>query len=279
MRGRRRKGGRARGGLPALALAVLAGCAAAPGPGPVAPPPTGPAAEAFRADLPAGDTAWSNDSLAALFVTLVFEAEWGARRERLVRLEPPLTVALEGPGAEAHAPFLAEYLAYLRRHAGLDITRARGGAALTIRLVPGEAFRRLLPGAACTLVPGALDWARYAADPARLGGRALIAADRLAAVTIFVPGDAAPYRIRACLLEEIAQGLGPINDLYGLSDSIFNDDFAHLWPTRLDLMMLRLLHAPGMETGLSRAEAERHARAVLDQIGRASCRERVSFTV
>jgi len=252
------------------ALALAAACAAPTTKVPQAPP----AEPALYTALPAGDTAWSNRSLAALLATLVFEAEWGGRRAHLVRFEAPVRVALEGPGAQRHAGFLAGYFAYLRRHAGIDIALAPLGRMLVIGFVPGGDFRALLPGAACTLVPGDRAWADFAADPDRLGGRALIAARRVEAMTIFLPADAAPWRVRACLLEEIAQALGPINDLYGLGASIFNDDFAHLWPTRLDLLMLRVLYASEMRTGLAPTEAEARARAVLDRINPAGRRAR-----
>ena len=46
-------------------------------------------------------------------------------------------------------------------------------------------------------------------------------------VAVFLPADAAPQELRDCLHEEIAQALGPLNDLYRLPDSIFNDDNVH----------------------------------------------------
>jgi len=33
-----------------------------------------------------------------------------------------------------------------------------------------------------------------------------------------------PQEVRDCLHEELAQALGPLNDLYRLPDSVFNDD-------------------------------------------------------
>ena len=254
----------------AALLLLLAACTgAAHGPGPPVPLPA-----PLGDRLPAGETARSNRSLAALFARLTFETEWGGARPGLLRYEAPVTAALEGPGAAAFAPFLRRYLAYLRRHAGLAVALGRQGANLHLRFVPGGAFRDLLPGAACTLVPGSPGWTAFRAAPARLGGEALLAQRRIRAMTIFLPADAAPHRIRGCLMEEIAQALGPVNDIAGLSDSIFNDDAAHLWPTRLDLLMLRVLHDPAMATGLPRAEAERRARRVLDRLNPAGPRAR-----
>ena len=180
-----------------------------------------------------------------------------------------MTARIDGPGAAALAPFLRRYLAWLRRHGGLDIALGRAGANLHLRLVPGAAFAARLPGAACALVAGDRAWPpRPAAPPGPAEGGALTA------MTIFLPADAAPHRLRACLIEEIAQALGPVNDIPGLGDTIFNDDDAHLWPTRLDLLMLRVLYDPALESGLARAEAERRARRVLGRINPAGRRAR-----
>ncbi len=250
-----------------LALAALAACAAPRLPDVAAPiPPRAPAEPVLHARLPAGHTAYDNASLARLFVTLTHDTEWGGARPHLVRFEAPVAVRMEGRGAAAHRGFLAAYLGYLRQHAGVAIGPGEAGANMFVRLVPGADFRVLLPAASCVLVPGDRAWGAFANAPDRMGGLAMAAARRIEAVTIFIPEDAIPADLRRCLLEEIAQGLGPLNDLYGLGPSIFNDDFGHLWPTRLDLLMLRVLYDPALETGLGRAETERRARAALDRL-------------
>jgi hypothetical protein len=83
---------------------------------------------------------------------------------------------------------------------------------------------------------------------------------------VFIPDNAPPFQVRSCLLEEIPQAMGLVNDLYGLGSSAFNDDGAHVWPTKLDYLMLRVLYAPDMETGLTRSVVEARARSVLDRI-------------
>ncbi|MGF1444599.1 MAG: DUF2927 domain-containing protein [Pikeienuella sp.] len=232
-------------------------------------PPTHPVL--YRA-LPAGHTHYANASLARLFVTLTHETEWGGAKPHLVRFEGPVRVALEGSAAASYGPFLDDYMTYLRRHTGIDISRVPGPGNMTIRLVPGRLFTSLLPDAACVLVSGDVSWDDFADRPDAMGGIAMTRARALEAVTIFIPDMAIPADLRRCLLEEIAQGLGPVNDLYGLGPSVFNDDFGHLWPTRLDLLMLRVLYDPSLETGLGRAETERRARAVLDRINPAGRR-------
>jgi len=254
-----------------LALALMAAaCAGTP-----QPPLTAteaPPAPPLGGLVPAGSTAWSNRSLARVFVTLTHETEWGARRPHLVRLEAPVAVALEGPGSGQYRAFLARFLRYLRRHTGIAIAPAGDRANMHIRFVPAADFEAILPAAACLMAPGDLSWADYAARPHARGGDALVRAEAIEQMTVFLPRRAAPHAVRSCLIEEITQSLGPLNDLPGLGPSIFNDDFGHLWPTRLDLLMLRVLYHPEMRTGLSRRETLSRARAILERINSAGRR-------
>ena len=261
-----------------LALAVVAGACGpaagpAPGPAPSPPPPAEPARlppqpgfPPLGTALPAGHTAYDNESLADLFVVLTHEMEWGAPRPHLVRYEAPVVVGLEGPGAARFAPFLDRFLGMLRAEARVPVTRGDAGANLHVRFVDGDRFASALRTAACVTAHGEIAWDRFADDPGGHGARALAGARSIEAMTVFIPDTAPPYLVRNCLMEEVPQALGLANDLYGLGSSSFNDDGAHLWPTKLDLLMLRVLYADGVATGLSRHATAARAKAVLDRV-------------
>lgn len=252
-----------------LIAAVLAACAPpagrAPAPDRQAAPSEPPPFPRLGTALPAGHTAHDNASLARLLVLLAHETEWGAPRPHLVRFEAPVSVALEGPGAGTYASFLDSFLADIRAEAGVSIAR-RTPANLLIRFVDGRRFESTLRTAACVTAQGEVSWQAYAADPTGRPAQALAGARRIEAMTIFIPDSAPPYLVRNCLLEEIPQALGLANDLYGLAMSSFNDDGAHLWPTKLDYLMLRVLYAPELRTGLDRRATEARAREVLDRV-------------
>ena len=57
--------------------------------------------------------------------------------------------------------------------------------------------------------------------------------------------------MRDCLAEEITQALGPANDLYRLPDSIWNDDNFHGMATAFDMLILRALYQPELESGMT----------------------------
>jgi tetratricopeptide (TPR) repeat protein len=71
---------------------------------------------------------------------------------------------------------------------------------------------------------------------------------------VFIPADTSPQEVRDCLHEELAQALGPLNDLYRLSDSVFNDDNFHSVLTGFDMEILRLTYSPRLASGMTREE-------------------------
>lgn len=216
--------------------------------------------------LPAGHTGYSNESLADLFVRLTHDLEWGGRRPHLIRYEVPINVGLTGPSSGQYQGFLDRYLAEVRAYTDIPIARGSSPHNLLIRFVPGDDFRTKVPRHVCVVAPDALSWETFRKDPDRYGTQAFERQRKLSAMTVFIPDNAAPWLIRSCLVEEIAQALGPVNDLYGLGPTIFNDDGAHTWPTRLDFLMLKVLYSPGMKTGFSRRTTRREVRAILDTL-------------
>ena len=73
-------------------------------------------------------------------------------------------------------------------------------------------------------------------------------------IAIFLPNDASPQEVRDCLHEELAQALGPLNDLYRLPDSVFNDDNVHTVLTGFDMMILRAYYDPALRSGMTRGQ-------------------------
>ena len=104
----------------------------------------------------------SNAEFAQDFMDLTFRMESGAPLPRFTRYEGPIRVGVAGPAAPTLERDLDALLGRLRREAGLDIARARGPEAnVVIETVPRAAMRRLVPQAACFVVPNAASWDAY----------------------------------------------------------------------------------------------------------------------
>ena len=239
--------------LALLALALLVSCAPKPQTTRAALPAIELPAMRTFAGPPDGMTRRSNATLARDFLDLHFALESGRAVPRLTRFEGPVTLRLvnTSPALAAEAERLT---ARLREEAGIDIRIGRGGErTITVQALPGEAIRRVVPSAACFVAPRISSWAEYHAAR-RTGATDWTTLDERTHVAIFVPADAAPQEQRDCLHEEVAQALGPLNDLWHLTDSVFNDDNFHAVLTPFDMLVLRATYDPALSSGMAWAE-------------------------
>ncbi len=266
--------GALRRALLALTLALMpAGCGLAPFETPptraAAALPDLPPARRFAPARPAAP-ARSNRDIARDFLDLHFQLEGGSTLPVFTRFEGPVTVQLTGAPPPGMAADLDALILRLRQEAGIGISRTgSSGANIVIEAVPHAAIRRALPNAACFVVPNtaSLEEYRRTRRTARTSWTALRSRDQLA---VFIPNDASPQEVRDCLHEELAQALAPLNDLYRLPDSIFNDDNAHVVLTGFDMLVLRAAYAPELQTGMSRADVAARLPALLARLNPAT---------
>lgn len=227
---------------------------------PLADPVPGLSAPVPRAGLPA------NAQLARDFLELSFSLESGRALPRFTRFEGPVSITLSGAVHPAAPQELGRLVARLRSEAGLPVSTAPGAPnRINVEFLPKRVMQSQVPNAACFVVPGVTGWEDYKAsrrsaksDWAQLVRREL--------ATVFIPSDATPQEVRDCLHEEISQALGPVNDLYRLPDTIWNDDNFHTVLTRYDMTILRATYAPELRSGMSQPEVMAALPAVLARI-------------
>jgi hypothetical protein len=200
------------------------------------------------------------------FLDLSFQMESGRMLHQFSRFEGPITVRVTGRPPITLMSDLNRVIHRLRTEAGIDIRRVGDGPAnITIEAVGRDDIRRNLPSAACFVVPNIESLAEYrGARGSRRTDWTLIA--RREKIAIFVPNDSSPQETRDCLHEELAQALGPLNDLYRLSDSVFNDDNIHAVLTGFDMLILRAYYAPELRAGMTRREVEERLPAILSRL-------------
>ncbi|WP_298935983.1 DUF2927 domain-containing protein [uncultured Ruegeria sp.] len=224
-----------------------------------------PPTKTFPAPRPA-PPARSNKNIAADFVSLHFELESGAQLPVFTRFEMPITVRLTGASTASMRRDLGQLLERLRREARLDIRQINEGQAnITIEAVSQRQIHRILPNAACFVVPNASSFEEYSRDrrKAKSSWTELRSRERIG---IFIPYDVSPQEMRDCLHEELAQALGPLNDLYHLPDSVFNDDNIHTVLTGFDMLILRAAYAPELQTGMTRDQVAAVIPGVLSRL-------------
>ena len=209
----------------------------------------------------------SNADIAADILDLTFRMESGRTMQAFSRFEGPVTLRLTGAVPASATTDAARLVDRLRAEAGIDLREvpAHQAASITVEFVPRAAIRAAYANVACFVVPRVSGWDefRQARGSAVTEWTTLAARDRLA---IFIPSDTSAQEVRDCLHEEVAQALGPINDLYRLSDSVFNDDNFHNVLTRFDMLVLRAVYAPELRSGMSRDQVAARLPGVLARV-------------
>jgi hypothetical protein len=206
----------------------------------------------------------SNAEITQDYLDLVFTMESGRVIPRFSRFEGPITVTLAGNVPPSAFTDLDRLISRFRAEAGLDIQTAGSGAAasITVEFLPRRTMQAIVPNAACFTVPNAASWAEYRA----MKGTADLdwtTVQQRTKVAIFIPSDTTPQEVRDCLHEEIAQGLGPLNDLYRLPDSVFNDDNFHTVLTGFDMLVLRMHYAADLQIGMTKVDVANRLPALL----------------
>jgi hypothetical protein len=204
---------------------------------------------------------------------LTFRMESGRTLAAFSRFEGPVTLRLTGAVPAAAATDADRLLGRLRTEAGIDIREvpATQPAGITVEFVPRARIRAVYPNVACFVVPRVSGWDefRQARGTALTDWTTLGKRERL---SIFIPADSSPQEARDCLHEEVAQALGPINDMYRLSDSVFNDDNFHSVLTAFDMLALRAIYAPELRSGMTRADVAARLPAILARLNPAGQR-------
>ncbi|KIT16153.1 DUF2927 domain-containing protein [Jannaschia aquimarina] len=251
----------------ALVATLLASCV------PTAPITRGavisnlPAPRGFEG-APAPSPAYPNAQAARDFMDLSFALETGRKLPLFTRFEGPVTIAIEKvDGAEPPAtlePDLDALIVRLRKEAKIDIRRSTGGEtpSILVSALPRAKLQRFVPGAACFVVPRVTGWRDYLAKRLTpdLDWATLKTRKR---ASVFLPTDVSPQEIRDCLHEEVAQALGPLNDLYRLEHSVFNDDNVHVVLTDRDMTILRATYDPALKSGMTPAQVAERLPSIL----------------
>ena len=224
-----------------------------------------PAMQVFASGQAVGATR-PNSEMAADFLDLEFRMESGRALPVLTRFEGPITIRLIGDVPPSARGELARVMGRFRSEAGLSVSETSAAdASITIDFQPKSQLRRAVPSASCFVVPNMTSFRQY------LASRNTVAVDwtqltRRTKVAVFIPADTSPQEVRDCLHEELAQAMGPLNDLFRLPDSVFNDDNFQSVLTGFDMLMLRVHYSPELRSGMNEAEVAARLPGILARL-------------
>lgn len=207
----------------------------------------------------------SNAQAAQDILELGFRLESGREIPQFSRFEGPVALRLTGQVPPLAAVETDRLIARLRSEAGLDIRRVTGAAQITVEFVPRAIMRRLVPDASCFVLPNVASWEEFRAAPRANHLDWVVIAERQKALVV-APADSTVQEMRDCLHEEVAQALGPLNDLYRIGETVMNDDNFQTALTGFDMLVLRAWYHPDLRPGMSRAEVSARLPAILQQL-------------
>lgn len=229
----------------------------------------------LRQDGGGRDTPFDARDLSENFLRIAFFDEFsdegghlvpGGAQSRLHRWEGPIRMALEfGPSVPAaqQAQDRTQVTAYLARLSALSGLRAEMVDAKPnyLVMIQGPAERRAAKERILAFAPGTSRAALVSALNMRNDVYCTVfsysngASSRYDSALAVIRSELPPLMRKACIHEELAQGLGLINDSPKARPSIFNDDQEFALLSRQDALMLRLLYDRRLRPGMTLDEA------------------------
>lgn len=202
------------------------------------------------------------ERLTHAFFRTVFGLEYGAHVDahRVKRYTGPVLFHVAdhtGGLREADARAFLETLP--RRIANLDarVVEDAREANFRVVLVPEALFAHVVSS-------------ELKADALAMNARCLVGVSTLdgrirRSTAVIVADD--DFLFARCLVEEVLQGLGPMNDDESLAESVFNDTSRHAHFTAFDEALMNVLYHPLIRPGMSGSEAHRALPKVLHDLG------------
>jgi hypothetical protein len=208
----------------------------------------------------------SNADILDHFETVAFGREFAVKSDHLIKWTEPVRILLVGDDiAERHRARIETHLSELSAITGhaVGLTGSAETANVLLVVTRRAEFAPILTeaignqGVAERIV-------RSMTGNACIGSLSSAETGEIEAAVVLIPNDEYDdLLMRACIVEELTQLMGLLNDSDELAPSIFNDTSRFIDLTEHDRLLLRILYAPELRPGMS-PEAARAAAAVVN---------------
>jgi hypothetical protein len=209
----------------------------------------------------------ANSDIANEFMDYMFRDELGGETQYFSRFDGPITVRFVQPAPPLATRDLKRLVHRLRNEAGIDIRVGDIDADVNIYIhrMPTAKVQNIARNAACLVVPNARDVKQFRAGW-RSGDTQWKNVKSRDVVSVFLPSDQSPQTERDCMHEEIAQALGPLNDLFRVPNTVFNDDNMHRVLTPYDMLILRMVYDPKLRVGMGAQQVRAQLNGILARL-------------
>lgn len=245
------------------------------------------AAGRMRRDTDPADAPFDAAALARDFERIAFYSEYTlvggriterrgattmARWERPVRIELHFGASVDASMRADDTARMRAYVDRLRAATGHPIDLVRTGGNFQVYVADVDELRALGPDISARVPNLAVEWVGEItrSDPSTYclvytlpsGDPSRGYTDAVA----FIRAEHPTLMREACYQEELAQGLGLVNDADEARPSIFNDDDEFALLTRHDELLLRMLYDLRLRSGMSAAEARPIVHQIADRL-------------
>ncbi len=201
-------------------------------------------------------------ALKAAFFKTVFGLEYGGHADafRVKRFVGPVRFFVDDRSGAGRALDARRFLNRLPRHIGhlrAEVVDRRSRANFNVVLVRDKDFANVVAS-------------ELRANSIAMNARCLVGVTtvngRIQQSTAVIVADD-DFLFARCLVEEVLQGLGPMNDDDSLTESVFNDRSRHATFTKFDQALMNVLYHPMIRPGMTNSEAHRTLPHVFAELG------------
>lgn len=219
----------------------------------------------------------SNEQVVANVRTIAFYREYDPGLEHaMTRWEKPITIAYVGEINERQRKELHDHINELSELSGRTFIEVAPHQADLVAFMAPEAFERVLDTyreeyRRFFSSDDAMERVtRGMADEAVCFGRILTDTETgaLEEAMVVIPTDIDRFMVRSCIVEELTQVMGPVNDSDEIKPSIFNDRSGNLLLSDHDRMIVRVLYDDRLRSGMTWVEAEPIVREIVADLHR-----------
>ncbi len=212
----------------------------------------------------AGGRDYADRQLIDGFKRTVFGLEYGGSggaAAYVKKYRRPVRVFIDNRSRINRRRAIIGFVNSLRRSiGGLDIAVVRNAVHANFRVYVVD--RGQYPAIVSSEVLGD----RGAHAPGKCMVRVLSTRSGIKSSSAVIVSDEGERLFRRCMIEELLQGLGPLNDDPRLYDSVFNDASKRASFTRHDRYILNMLYHPEVRAGMTKGEVGRVLPAVVDDV-------------
>ncbi|MBT5435606.1 MAG: DUF2927 domain-containing protein [Rhodospirillaceae bacterium] len=221
---------------------------------------------------PQSVTELSDQAVVDNFRTIVFFREFDPGvNHPLTRWEKPISYAFVGEITERQRNELDAHLADLTRLTNRAFYETDPETASLVAILAPDAFERAVDTYDDTYRrfftndDVMREMTAEMHEVAQCFGR--IETDRrtgeLEQAVVVIPTEVDRFLVRACIIEELTQVMGPVNDSDEIRPSIFNDSSGNLLLSDHDELILQILYDDRLQAGMTWEEAEPHVHEIV----------------